>query len=108
MLQCYLRHNILSEEAKKEQRGEKCLQYPSDHLSTSQRGHPPLQDFFTLSRCVYSAMSLSPFALLLCLLTSGVKYQAGFHIPLGLARSQPLFAFVALVGESGFRRNVAM
>lgn len=55
MLQCYLRHNILSErrgrrKKKKEQRGEKCLQYPGDHLGTSRRGHHPLRDFFTLSR----------------------------------------------------------
>lgn len=108
MLQCYLRHNILSEREEKEQRGEKCLQYPSDHLSTSQRGHPPLQDFFTLSWCVYSAMSLSPFTLLLCLLTAGVKYWAGFHIPLRLAHSQPLCVFVALGRESGCGRNTAM
>lgn len=60
-----------------------------------------LSGTFSLSPGVVdSAMSLSPFTLLPCLLTSGVKYRAGFHIPIRLARNQPLFVFVALVRES--------
>lgn len=51
--------------------------------------------FFTLSWCVYSAMSWSPFTLLPCLLFSGVKYLSGFNIPLRLARGQQLFVFGA-------------
>lgn len=77
---------------------------------------PPVTDWapvsevalLTLSRCVCSAMSRSPFTLLLCLLTSGVKYRAGFHSPLRLARSQTLFVFGAHVRESGCGRNAAM
>lgn len=81
-------------------------QWPSQHQSARSPSSPGL--FFTLCRCVYFAMSLSPSTLLLCLLTSGVKYQAGFHIPLRLTHSQLLFVFVALVRESGCGRNTAM
>lgn len=57
-----------------------------------------LSGTFSLSPGVFA---LRAFTLLPCLPTSGVKHRAGFHIPLRLARSQPLFVFVAPVRESG-------
>lgn len=85
MLQCYLQHNILSErggeEKEKEQRGEKCLQDPSDHLSTSQRGRSPLQDFKTLPACLFCHESrpfYAPpvFALSWCEVPNGIPHSS--------------------------------
>lgn len=73
------------------------MPYPSDHLCTSQRGHPPLQDFFTLSLsacllCNEPESFYTPpvFAYLWCEAPSWIP-----HSP--LADSQPLFVFVAPV-----------
>lgn len=73
-----------------EQRGEKCrtpvtISAPVSEVTLLSRTFS-----LSLSRRVYSAMSLSPFTLLLCLLTSGVKHRAGFHIPRWLTASRCL------------------
>lgn len=58
-----------------------------------------LSETLTRCRCVCFAVSRSASALLLCLLSSGVKCWAELHIPLRLARSQQLFVLGGLFWE---------
>lgn len=70
------------------------MPYHSDHLCTSQRGHLPLRDFFTLSLCLLCdepGLCDTPpvFAYLWCEAPNWIPHA------LRLADGQPLFVFIA-------------